>query len=165
MDGKNYFQRGGEITKGRPLTRSTSRAGATRRDAFTYNTRSELVSATLGSNEFSYAFDSIGNRSSVSESGAESVYLTNALNQYDSITRGGSTSVSLRYDADGNATQIETSTGTWNITYNAENRPIRFENAATQTVVECGYDSQGRRFEKKVTVSGATQRDAKGVFG
>ena len=55
--------------------------------------------------------------------------------------------------------------GTWNITYNAENRPVRFENAATHTVVECGYDSQGRRFEKKVTVSGAAQRDAKGVFG
>ncbi|MGN0883956.1 MAG: RHS repeat domain-containing protein, partial [Candidatus Spyradosoma sp.] len=35
-----------------------------------------------------------------------------------------------------------------------ENRPIRFENAATQTVVECAYDSQGRRFEKKVTVAG-----------
>ena len=32
--------------------------------------------------------------------------------------------------------------------------PIRFEDAETQTVVECGYDSQGRRFEKKVTVAG-----------
>ncbi|MBR6798057.1 MAG: RHS repeat-associated core domain-containing protein, partial [Opitutales bacterium] len=60
------------------------------------------------------------------------------------------------YDADGNATLIRTSTGTWTIAYNAENRPIRFENAGTQTVVECGYDSQGRRFEKKVTVAGTT---------
>ena len=46
--------------------------------------------------------------------------------------------------------------GTWQTTYNAENRPVRFENAGTQTVVECGYDSQGRRFEKKVTVAGTT---------
>ena len=60
------------------------------------------------------------------------------------------------YDADGNATVIQTATGTWTIAYNAENRPIRFENAGTQTVVECGYDSQGRRFEKKVTVAGTT---------
>ena len=60
------------------------------------------------------------------------------------------------YDADGNATLIQTSTGTWTIAYNAENRPVRFENAGTQTVVECGYDSQGRRFEKKVTVAGTT---------
>ena len=58
------------------------------------------------------------------------------------------------YDADGNATLIQTSTRTWAITYNGENRPIRFENAATQAVIECAYDSQGRRFEKKVTVAG-----------
>ena len=58
------------------------------------------------------------------------------------------------YDADGNATLVQTSTGTWSISYNGENRPVRFENASTQTVVECGYDSQGRRFEKKVTVAG-----------
>ncbi|MBQ8722780.1 MAG: RHS repeat-associated core domain-containing protein [Opitutales bacterium] len=45
-------------------------------------------------------------------------------------------------------------TGTWQITYNAENRPIRFENTETQTVVECAYDSQGRRFEKKVSIAG-----------
>ncbi|MBQ9758597.1 MAG: hypothetical protein IJW12_02345 [Opitutales bacterium] len=53
-----------------------------------------------------------------------------------------------------NTTLVQTSTGTWTITYNAENRPIRFENAGTQTVVECVYDSQGRRFEKKVSVAG-----------
>ena len=38
----------------------------------------------------------------------------------------------------------------------AKTAPVRFENAATQTVVECGYDSQGRRFFKKVTVAGTT---------
>ena len=44
------------------------------------------------------------------------------------------------------ATLVRTSTGTWSITYNGENRPIRFENAASQTVVECAYDSQGCRY-------------------
>ena len=58
------------------------------------------------------------------------------------------------YDADGNAILIKTATGTWSVSYNAENRPVRFECAGTQTVVECGYDSLGRRFEKKVTVAG-----------
>ncbi|MBP3303147.1 MAG: hypothetical protein J6L64_08465 [Opitutales bacterium] len=61
------------------------------------------------------------------------------------------------YDADGNATLVQTSTGTWPIEYNGENRPIRFENAGTQTVVECGYDSQGRRYFKKVTVAGTVE--------
>ncbi|MGN0885211.1 MAG: hypothetical protein ACI4P6_08470 [Candidatus Spyradosoma sp.] len=34
------------------------------------------------------------------------------------------------------------------------NRISSQENTATQTVVECGYDSQGRRIEKRVTVAG-----------
>ena len=50
----------------------------------------------------------------------------------------------LQYDANGNVTQVQTSTGTRSITYNAENRPVRFENAETQMAVECAYDSQGR---------------------
>ena len=57
-------------------------------------------------------------------------------------------------DADRNETLNKTATGTWSISCNGENRPVRFENAGTQTVVECGYDSLGRRFEKKVSVAG-----------
>ena len=34
------------------------------------------------------------------------------------------------------------------------NRPIRFRNDSTDTTVDCGYDSQGRRYFKKVTVAG-----------
>lgn len=34
------------------------------------------------------------------------------------------------------------------------NRISSQENTATQTVAECGYDSQGRRIEKRVTVAG-----------
>ena len=201
---------------GRPLTRSTSRNGTTQNDTFGYNSRSELTSATLGSDNYAYAFDHIGNRATETVAGTQSSYSTNNLNQYDSITLGEAassplsgvlgmeqngrsdtpvasvlsnglnsanasqeslsdnttspgenadsseaTGVSLlpfipAYDADGNTTQIQTSTGTWIITYNGENRPVRFENAGTQTVVECAYDSQGRRFEKKVTVAGTT---------
>jgi len=54
----------------------------------------------------------------------------------------------------GNATLIQTSTGTWAITYNGANRPVHFRNEETDTTVECGYDSQGRRYFKKVTVAG-----------
>ena len=154
-------------TLDRPLTRSTSRNGTTQNDTFGYNSRSELVSATLGNDNYSYAFDAIGNRETSSEAGTALTYTANNLNQYTEIcsaepiqqTATPSAQLSalqLLYDADGNATQIQTSTGTWTISYNAENRPIRFENAGTQTVVECGYDSQGRRFEKKVTAAGTT---------
>ena len=124
-----------------------------------------LVSATLGNDNYSYGFDAIGNRVTSSEAGTALTYTANNLNQYTEIcsaepiqqTATPSAQLSalqLLYDADGNATMIQTSTGTWTIAYNAENRPVRFENAGTQTVVECAYDSQGRRFEKKVTVAG-----------
>ncbi|MBP3302927.1 MAG: hypothetical protein J6L64_07345, partial [Opitutales bacterium] len=146
---------------GRPLTRSTSRNGTTQNDTFGYNARSELTSATLGSDSYAYAFDHIGNRATeaVAIANSESQisnYSANNLNQYTDISLGEAVSSLLQYDADGNATQIQTSTGTWQITYNGENRPIRFRNEETDTTVECAYDSQGRRFEKKVTVAGTT---------
>ena len=40
------------------------------------------------------------------------------------------------------------------ITYNGENCPVRWTNAATGTVITMSFDSQGRRFDKKVTVAG-----------
>lgn len=140
---------------GRPLTRSTLRNGATQRDVFGYNARSELVSAMLGDAEYSYGFDNVGNRTISSELSTETSYLTNNLNQYSEIVdKTLSGHFVPEYDADGNATLIETSTGTWQITYNGANRPVRFVNTETQTVVDCGYDSQGRRYFRKVTVAG-----------
>ena len=59
------------------------------------------------------------------------------------------------YDADGNATQVQTSTGTWAVEYNAENRPVRWTNAATGTVITMSFDSQGRRTEYKSVTNGA----------
>ena len=123
---------------------------------------------------YAYAFDHIGNRATETVAMANSEsrisnYSTNPLNQYTEINTENTENAeegnsvdsvfsvfNPSYDEDGNVTQVQTSTGTWTIEYNAENRPVRFENAETQTVVECAYDSQGRRFEKKVTVAGAT---------
>ena len=50
---------------------------------------------------------------------------------------------------------MKTSTGIWSVVYNAENRPVSFTNAESNTVVECAYDSMGRRAYKKVMVDGA----------
>ncbi len=149
----------------RPLTRTTSRNGTTQNDTFGYNPRSELVSATFANANYAYAFDNIGNRETSTEAGATLAYTANNLNQYTEIcsaepiqqTATPSAQLSalqLAYDADGNATLIQTSTGTWAISYNGANRPIRFRNEETDTTVECGYDSQGRRYFKKVTVAG-----------
>ena len=59
-----------------------------------------------------------------------------------------------QYDASGNQTLIKTSTGIWTVVYNAANRAVGFTSQDGATVVECGYDYQGRRYMKKVTVNG-----------
>ena len=80
---------------GRPLTRSTARNGTTQSDTFGYNARSELTSATLGNDEYAYAFDNIGNRATetVAMANSESQvsnYSTNNLNQYTNIVQSSS---------------------------------------------------------------------------
>lgn len=61
------------------------------------------------------------------------------------------------YDDDGNQTLITTKTGLWRVTYNGENRPIRWESLAAesdnqtisnQTILTMAYDHMGRRREK-----------------
>ena len=44
--------------------------------------------------------------------------------------------------------------GTWAVEYNAENRPVRWTNAETGTVITMTFDSQGRRTEYKSVTNG-----------
>ncbi len=52
-----------------------------------------------------------------------SAYTTGPFNQYTAIERGEESVFEPVYDADGNQTLIRTSTGIWQVAYNAENRP------------------------------------------
>ena len=83
------------------------------------------------------------------------MYDANTLNQYTSIAENRGTPFIPQFDSDGNQTLIKTETGIWSAVYNAENRPITFTNTDSGTVVECSYDSMGRRAYKKVTVNGS----------
>ena len=74
-------------------------------------------------------------------------------NQYTGIEESGEAPFVPTYDASGNQTLIRTSTGIWTVAYNAANRATSFTSRDGATVVECGYDYQGRRFMKKVTVT------------
>ena len=60
-------------------------------------------------------------------------YTTGPLNQYTAIERGEESVFEPVYDADGNQTLIRTSTGIWQVAYNAENRPVRFVNESAKT--------------------------------
>ncbi len=138
----------------RPVTRITAREElATVNDTFGYNNRSELVNATVNNGAYGYAYDNIGNRETASELTDTTAYATNALNQYTAITEGEEAPFAPTYDAAGNQTKIETATGIWNVTYNAENRPVQFTSEDGNMVIDCAYDYMGRRVSKKVTVN------------
>ena len=138
----------------RPVTRRTARQGNTVNDSFACNSRSELTAAVSG-RTYGYSYDNIGNRKTAREDAEEATaYTTGPLNQYTAIERGEEAAFEPVYDADGNQTLIRTSTGIWQVAYNAENRPVRFVNESANTVVECAYDSMGRRHTRKVSVNG-----------
>ena len=132
---------------------------------FTYNSRGELVGDQLRpGGRFGYQYDNIGNRKEAFEFGSTTDYGTDELNRYAGIVRNGGEAFTPQYDADGNQTLVKTSTGIWEVTYNAENRPVKFESEDGGTTVECAYDSMGRSFEKKVTVGGTTGFHARYLY-
>ena len=144
-------------TLGRPTVRNTARQGTTKNDTFAYNNRSELVHAAVGGTSHAYDYDNIGNRRVSIEGESYGIYQSNALNQYTSIQQGSGEeeeSFTPEFDLDGNQTKVQTSTGIWEVVYNAENRPVSFSNSESNTVVECSYDYMGRRATKKVTHNG-----------
>ena len=142
---------------GRPIQRRDSwdvATPATTRN-FTHNSRSELVEDRISrGRSFIYSYDNIGNRKTVRELEEEVSYDANCLNQYAEIA-GREEHFTPVYDADGNQTRIRTSTGIWEISYDANDRPIVFTSQDGRTTITCGYDYRGRRFEKKATVNGA----------
>ena len=99
-------------------------------ETYAYDTRDQLVSGQ----GLAYAYDDIGNR--ITAEGK--TYTANNLNQYTKID-----DFSPQYDADGNQTLIQTATGIWHVTYNAENRPIRWQSG--DTVITMAFDRMGRR--------------------
>ena len=142
---------------GRPMTRNTARQGAVVNDIFAHNTRSELSSARVNGVSYGYAYDNIGNREFAVEGEKTSVYTANQLNQYTRIVEDDESLFLPEFDADGNQTRVQTSTGSWAISYNNENRPTDFTAQDAQgnfTTVHCSYDYMGRRSYKKVISGG-----------
>ena len=120
-------------------------------EQYGYNVRDELISA----NDVSCNYDDIGiyAPTSVSEVGNRTTaegktYTANNLNQYTAID-----DFAPQYDDDGNQTLIKTETGIWSVSYNAENRPIRWQSG--DTVITMAFDRMGRRVEMRTVKDGA----------
>ncbi len=144
---------------GRPITRRIARKGTVRNDSFSYDTKSQLTAATMGSDDYAYDYDNIGNRKTAQEIADEITYDTNACNQYTTIS-----DFTPEFDLDGNQTKLQTATGIWNITYNAANRPTTFTSEDGNTVIECAYDNMGRRITKKVTTNGSVTLNQRYIY-
>ncbi len=117
-------------------------------NVFGYNTRSELTSADMGTNDYSYVYDNIGNRTAYTNNSEAWEYLANSLNQYTNIADG--TTNDLLYDLDGNLTNDGVRAYSWN----GENRLIGVEPlspAAGDKKVVFAYDYMGRRIKKVVS--------------
>ena len=142
-------------TLGRPTSRTLARQGATRNDVFTYNDRSELISDVVdGTGLNGWDYDNIGNRLVQQQGSACDTYTSNQLNQYTAIEDESHDVFTPTYDDDGNQTRIKTSTGIWDVTYNAKNRPVLFSKEGEDLTVACTYDYMGRRATKVVTENG-----------
>jgi len=109
-------------------------------NSFGYNNRNELVSADMGTNEYGYAYDPIGNRLSVTSVSSVVDYLSNQLNQYTNIADGVTNTPT--YDLDGNMLTY----ADWTFTWNGENRLIGATNA--DHTISFVYDFMGRRVKK-----------------
>lgn len=106
-----------------------------------------------------YGYNNLGNRKATREREKFLSYESNRLNQYAEIA-GGEEGFNPVYDVDGNQTTIKTSTGIREVPYDANDRPVVFTSQDNRTVIECGYDYQGRRFSKKTTVNDSTASHA-----
>ena len=110
-----------------------------------YNRRSELAAATVGTDSYGYAYDSIGNRLWSAANAVTNSYTANSLNQYTAVSAGANPV----YDADGNMT----SDGTFAYAYDAENRLVSVTSAAeTNGAIRVlnAYDHRNRRIRKTV---------------
>jgi RHS repeat-associated protein len=118
------------------------RLAARNADAFGYNARSEVVSATVASNEYAYAYDHIGNHTTSSVNSATTAYTANALNQYTSLSNLVQ-SCNPVHDLDGNLL----ANGVWSYTWDCENRLVT-ASSNNVCVVSNAYDYLSRRVLK-----------------
>jgi RHS repeat-associated protein len=118
-------------------------------NAFGYNLKSEVTSATMANGDSKYNYDPIGNRVFSSLNALTNTYSANALNQYSSINPLNPVNpvekIIPSFDFDGNMI----TNGDWSYTWDAENRMISACSNGLLLITN-RYDDQSRRIRKSV---------------
>ncbi len=124
---------------------------------YTYNDKGELATANATSDNAAVAtltrtfnFDQIGNRIGITDNNGSSNYVSNALNQYNSITTtptsGAPTTQAKNHDEDGNTTQDANK----KYTFDAEDRLTKVTDLSDNLLVSYRYDAYSRRIQRTV---------------
>jgi RHS repeat-associated protein len=131
-------------------------------NGFDYDNLNRLTTAnylapTAGTEEFNY--DLLGNRDSTSDSrtgGSRFDYVSNHVNEYETIAQNQGTPVTVLYDAAGNLTRDKNG---YTYRYDYENRLVEIRKTNdTISVATFEYDALGRRIEKKDMLTGTAKR-------
>ena len=123
-------------------TRCSHRPTVRNADRFAYNRRGEVAAATVAGESSAYAYDGIGNFTTVTGGAVTNSYVANELNQYEAIASGGAT-VEPTYTSNGELATF----GDWTYAYDALSRLTAAYSNGT-LVVSNRYDHLGRRVQK-----------------
>ncbi len=134
----------------RPITRTTGITGILSvASSFAYNDRSEVVSATFGTNLFTHAYDDIGNHVLFGDNTATNTFTHNQVNQMVGRAAPSAPSISFTYTPDGGLA----SDGTWTYAYDAEDQLVSVTSSSlTNGAIRVlnTYDYRHRRTSKTV---------------
>ncbi len=134
----------------RPVSRTTGTMGVSPVDStFAYNSRSEVVSATIGTNFFAHAYDDIGNQTLFGDNATTNTFTHNQLNQLVWRVVLNAPPTAFTYTPDGGLA----SDGTWSYAYDAEDQLISVTSSAlTNGAIRVlnTYDYRHRRTAKSV---------------
>ena len=132
---------------------TTHRLGATGilpvASSFAYNDRSEVLSAAIGTNLFTHAYDDIGNHLLFGDNATTNTFTHNALNQMVGRAAPSAPPTSFTYTPDGGLS----SDGIWFYAYDAEDQLISVTSSSLTngaTRVLNSYDYRRRRISKTV---------------
>ena len=103
----------------RPIARTTGTTGVSSVDSiFSYNNRSDVVSAAIGTNLFTHAYDDIGNHLLFGDNAVTYTFTHNQVNQMVGRAAPSAPPTSFTYTLDGGLA----SDGTWTYAYDAEDQ-------------------------------------------
>ena len=117
--------------------------------------------------EYFFGSDEFENSSSPVKATLETVAVKSGVTDDDpdeiaSMTNGvfiAKSPIDYEYDDDGNQTLVTTKTGAWRVTYNGENRPVRWMRESDGLTILMSFDHQGRRrLYLETAVDGSTKR-------